>query len=130
MYKLTKADIVWNRACNSSGKDIVKPRAGDIALSSLLLVHGQIMNSGVLYAVEILTPSELNNAKSGYCYYGFDSLASLLSHARQIFEADKDSYEYEALLDKQYADIVPKDSTLAKRFEKHFRDNPDEYAPL
>jgi hypothetical protein len=33
-------------------------------------------------------------------------------------------------LDRQYARIVPDDSSLVERFKEHFESNPSAYAPL
>jgi hypothetical protein len=103
---------------------------GDRALADLLRAHGLIMNGGVLHAVECLTASELSDAESGYPFYGINAAASLLSRARTILEADKNLEFHERQLDQQYADVIPADSTLIERFEKHLGLYPSEYAPV
>jgi hypothetical protein len=127
MYEMTTADLIWNRACAGGGSD---PRAGDRALAALLIAHGLTMNGGVLHAVECLTPSEMSDAQSGYRFFGLDAVADLLSRARRVFEADDDLASQESLLDRQYAALVPNDSSVAERFEKHWRENPSDFAPL
>jgi hypothetical protein len=127
MHQLTHANMIWNRAC---GEDPLRSLHGDRALANLLRAHGLAMNGGVLHAVECLTPSELSDAESGYRYYGLDAAASLLSRARTILEADDNLEFHERQLDRQYADIIPEDSSLVERFEKHLELNPSEYAPL
>ena len=127
MYKMTNADLIWNRACAGGGSD---SRAGDRALAALLTAHGLTMNGGVLHVVECLTPSEMSDAQSGYRFFGLDAVADLLSHARRVFEADDDLASQEALLDQQYAALVPDDSSLVERFEKYWRENPSDFAPL
>jgi hypothetical protein len=126
MYELTKADLIWNRACTGGGPD---PRAGDRALAALLLAHGLTMNGGVLHAVECLTAAEMSAAQSGYRFFGLDAVADLLAQARRVFEADDDVESQEPRLDQQYAALVLSDSSLAERFEKHWRENPSDFAP-
>ena len=88
------------------------------------------MNGGVLHAVECLTPSEMSEAQSGYRFFGLDAVADLLSHARRVFEADEDVASQESRLDQQYAALVPDDSSLVERFEKHWREKPSDFATL
>jgi hypothetical protein len=88
------------------------------------------MNGGVLHAVECLSASELSNAESGYRYYGLDAIASLLVHARTLFDNDENLEFHERQLDRQYAETVPDDMSLVECFERHLQLNPSEYAPL
>ena len=62
-------DLIWNRASEGGGAN---PQAGDLALAALLRAHGLTMNGGVLHAVERLQPSELQDAASGYRFFGLD----------------------------------------------------------
>jgi hypothetical protein len=127
MPELTQANMVWNRAC---GEDPLRAFPGDRALADLLRAHGLAMNGGVLHAVECLTASELCNAKAGYRFYGLDAAAALLIRARTILDKDDDLEFHVHQLDGQYTDIVPDDSSLVERFEKHLEANPSDYAPL
>ena len=127
MYKMTTTDLIWNRACDGGGSN---PHAGDHALSALLTAHGLTMNGGVLHAVECLTSAERSAAQSGYRFFGLDAVADLLAQARRVFEADDDLESQESLLDRQYAALVPSDSSLAERFEKRWRENPSDFAPV
>jgi len=53
MHEFTKADLIWNRACEGS---TVTLSPGDRALEAMLGFHGAAMNGGVLYqSPEILT---------------------------------------------------------------------------
>jgi hypothetical protein len=88
------------------------------------------MNGGVLHAVELLTAEDLIDAESGYRYYGLGAAASLLSRARTILETGIDLEFHERQLDRQYANIIPDDSALLERFERHLEANGAEYAPL
>jgi hypothetical protein len=127
MYELTSADLIWNRACEGGGPN---PSRGDSALAALLSAHGLTMNGGVLHAVECLTPSELSDAKAGYCFFGLDSVADLMSRARRILEANADLETQESLLDEEYGKLIPDDASIAERFEKRLKANPSDFAAL
>ncbi|MBN2384609.1 hypothetical protein JXQ70_17180 [bacterium] len=124
---LTEADRIWNRAC---GQDPLRTHSGDRALADLLVAHGLTMNGGVLHAVECLTEDEMLDVEAGYRFYGLDQVAAIFTHARRLVDTDEDLDDYEATLDQEYADIIPDDTSLIKRFEKHLKENPSEYAPL
>jgi len=126
MHELKQANKVWNRACLNP----VRILPGDRALSDLNRAHGLVMNGGVLHAIECLNANELAEAQSGYRYFGFDTVAYLLSRAKTILETGDDLGFHEGQLDKQYASIIRDDSALADRFEKHLLSNPSEYAPI
>jgi hypothetical protein len=120
------ADLIWNRACYGGGAD---PREGDVALAALLLVHGRVMNGGVLHGVEC-SESQLRAAKAGYCYFGFTGVAELLARAEQLVRSDVELGEHERQLDQEYAKHIPSDSTLVKRFEEHYVRNPLAFLPV
>jgi hypothetical protein len=127
MADLTRADLIWNRAC---GEDPLRTSPGDRALADLLRAHGLVMNGGVLHTVECLTPDELSRAQAGYFFYGLEAVASLLTRARRIFEAGDDLGSHEAQLDGEYSKLIPSDSSLVERFEKHLDSAPSDFAPL
>jgi hypothetical protein len=127
MGTITQADMIWNRAC---GENPIRSLPGDRALTDLLRAHGLAMNGGVLHAVELLSASELCNAESGYRLYGLDSAASLLSRARAILDANDNLDLHERELDHQYLDMIPDDSMLVARFQKHLELFPSDYASL
>src|SRR5262245_48266251 len=127
MAEPTDADMIWNRAC---GEDPLRSLPGDRALADLLRAHSLAMNGGVLHAVECLTASELSAAEAGYRFYGLDEAASLLSRARTIFQIGDELESHELQLDRQYAAMIPSDSSLVKRFQKRLKSHPSEYAPL
>jgi hypothetical protein len=75
-YKLTEADLIWNRACT-----LLMLRSGDRALAALLSFHGLAMNGGVLHALDCLNPKELEAAVSGYRFFGLNDVGDLLIEA-------------------------------------------------
>ncbi|TWT61264.1 hypothetical protein [Rubinisphaera italica] len=127
-YKLTAADLVWNRAAMENGG--VSPASGDAALSSLLYAHGLVSNGGVLHAVEIMTSDEFSEAQEGYRFFDLDAVASLLSHAKYFFDLGERLSEHECRLNNEYLKLVPDDSLLSQHFELRFNTNPWEFAPI
>jgi hypothetical protein len=127
MAELTEADKIWNRAC---GEEPMRSLPGDRALADLLRAHGLVMNGGVLHAVECLTAGELRDCQQGYRFYGLDGVASLLSRARSAFEGGGDLAEDEQRLNALYTAMIPSDSSVVERFEKHLKSSPSDYAPL
>ena len=127
MHEITDADELWNRACEGGGDS---PRAGDRALAALLLFHSPAMNGGVLHAVECLSPDQLVAALDGYRHFGFESVAVLIGEAEKAIQLEQDLDTLEAVFDKQYWAQIPDDGVLVKGFERHLRENPQEYSPL
>jgi hypothetical protein len=127
MYELTDADMIWNRAC---GDDPLRALPGDRALVDLLYAHGLVMNGGVLHAVECMTVEEQLDAEAGYRYYGLDDVASLLSRAREIFDAADALGSHEQQLVGEYAQLVPSDSSLVGRFESRLKSKPHDFGAL
>jgi|SRR5580658_8291631 hypothetical protein len=121
------ATRVWNRACSERGGPT--PREGDIALASLLLAHGLVMNGGVLHAVGCLGDDQVSAACRGYSYFGFTSVVAVLEQARIAVATGSESGELEVRLDKTYAQVIDSDQVLTTAFERHFAANPSLYAP-
>ena len=119
--QLSHEDRVWNRAAVDGGG--ATPGAGDRALSSLLFVHGLVMNGGVEHAVEVLTPNEVAAAVLGFRYFEFVDVAELL----QSVASGKLSAED---LDQRYWDLIPNDEAIAQKFKTRFRLSPHAFAPL
>ena len=119
--QLSHEDRVWNRAAVDGGG--ATPGAGDRALSSLLLVHGLVMNGGVEHAVEVLSPNEVAAAILGFRYFEFVDVAELL----QSVASGKLSAEE---LDQRYWDLIPNDEAIAQKFKTRFRLSPNAFAPL
>jgi hypothetical protein len=133
MAELSRADFIWNRACEGDATALLP---GDRALAALLVLHGLVMNGGVLHAVECLDPQELAGAISGYRFFGFDDVAVMLADTKSFAEVHDDLYSHddtdsiEADLDKRYLASIPSDSTLFARFAAYLLRNPSEFAPL
>jgi len=147
---MVNAHQIWNRAPMDPGAN---PGTGDRALGAMLIVHGWIMNSGVLDAVEHLDDSQLAAAKSGYQLFGLDPIADLLSRAKAALDKgvadpvelerhsvgdievvvlleDDALEELEPQLDSEYARWIPDDSVLFERFERHLLANPRDFAAV
>ena len=126
MYKLTEADMVWNRAC---GEDPLRALPGDRALADLLHAHGLVMNGGMLHAVECMTDDEDSDTKAGYRYFGLGDVASLLVRAKGIYDTADDLGSHEQQLDGEYIQLAS-DSSLSERFEQQLKSRPSDFAPL
>lgn len=127
MYELTEADLIWNRACLGKMASLSSP--GDRALRGLLSFHNLTMNGGVLHALEVLGLTELEDAKSGYRFFGLEAVADFLNEAKSISMTAEDLGSWEAKLDRRYDALVP-DSTLVACFESKLRRNRSEFAPI
>jgi hypothetical protein len=126
--QLSKADTIWNRAALDSGGK--KPAKGDKMLAALLYAHGEVMNGGVLNAVEILDDTELAAAMAGYRFFSLTSIAELLSRANNLSRTDTDLGRHEASLDAVYMRHIPSDSSVCQLFEQHLADKPSDFAPV
>lgn len=127
MHESSPADLIWNRAC---GESPLQELPGDRALSALLAAHSLAMNGGVLHAIECLTEDELDAANTGYCYYGFETVAELLRVAAVDLSNEEALDHIERLLDEKYASLIPSDEVISSRFESDLEANPSNYAPL
>lgn len=121
---ISKADLVWNRACDGGGRN---PRTGDAALAALLLLHGYAMNGGVFHAVEGLDEAEFKRAADGYRFFGLNSVAALLDRAAQTPMAGRGGLE--STFDAEYARLAS-DPHLTKRFCQYYTSHPESFAPL
>lgn len=126
---MTAADLVWNRAALENGG--ANPRDGDKALASLLLAHGLIMNGGVLHACSSLQPAEWHAAMSGYRFFGFEDIATLLERTTSSdqSERDDDDDSLADAFDRAYAEAIPEDAVLVERFKLIYTESPANFAP-
>ena len=133
MEKLSRADAIWNRACDVHA---TASSPGDRALSALLVLHGLVMNGGVLHAVQCLEAQELAGAMAGYRFFGFDGVAVMLTDAKSftevhdIFDSQDDFDSTDADFDKRYVALIRDDSALFARFAAYLLRNPSDFAPL
>jgi hypothetical protein len=126
---VTRAGLVWNRACLAQGG--AQRREGDAALSAMLLFHGLAMNGGVTHAVECLTPEELDASTRGYLFYGLGAISQLVAAAKATPSDDDEADELERRLDAEYAaKISDGDATLIRLFEEHYAAHPEQYSTV
>ena len=119
-------DLIWNRAAMDNGG--LTPGPGDFALSALLYAHGLAMNGGVLHAVELLSPTELAKAQSGYRFFGLVAISDLLRDAWLLVRDGADLGSHEQRLDAEYM-MHANDSALTVRFEQYYLLHPSDFAP-
>lgn len=131
---LSEADRVWNRAAMERGGE--HPRQGDTALAALLSLHNLAMSGGLLDAIGRHSPEQIDEAVSGFRYFGLDDAAAVvLSIVEQAASVDMDAEpeaagRLEAEADGRYDSAVPQDSTLVAHFERVFRERRDAFAAL
>lgn len=122
------ADRVWNRAALENGG--ANPCDGDRALADLLLTHGLIMNGGVLHAFSSLEPTEWDAAISGYRFFGFEDIATLLERTASFDQSkfDDDDDPLADACDRAYAEAIPEDAVLLERFKSIYAASPSSFA--
>jgi uncharacterized protein DUF4375 len=136
-----EADLIWNRACDPTAK---LEGFGDQALQAVLLVHGQVMNSGLYSAMYANTFSELASAADGFQYLGRTDVARVLRDAlQQIFpdgpiddadqrerhvdEFDEQAPERLSRLEGSYHRLVPDDEVLEVAFRERLSASPEDF---
>ena len=75
-----EATRVWNRATT----DAVPMHEGDRALKSALFVHGQIMNGGLLSALDYIDYHDLRRGGDGLEYLGLRHAAAAVRDAVEL----------------------------------------------
>jgi len=139
----------WDRAATDFFGP--NPGAGDRAATAMYSAHGLIMNGGVLNFVEITSDVQLEAAKAGYRFFGFDGIVDLLSRAKSLVDRapvppqnetrskselspdaqsvhESGSGQFETQFDSDYAIYVPDDCALQERYEQVRRVRPGEFA--
>jgi hypothetical protein len=115
----SRQDEIWNRACLERGGPT--PSEGDSALASLLLVHGLVMNGGVLHALESLAQEDVARAIGGYRYFGLSEAAEVLA---QVYD---DTQETEEASNSAYWRAIPGDETIQRAFRLKLLACPDAF---
>ncbi|BCJ40046.1 hypothetical protein GCM10010168_29040 [Actinoplanes ianthinogenes] len=114
-------DRVWSRACRNEGTG-----PGDRHLSTLLQVHGVLLNSGAAVTAGRFPPAELLTAAASAEYFGLHSLARLL---REIPAAAISRHD-EQRLDDEYHDLDPDGLMIPAAFEEHYAESHDDFDPV
>jgi hypothetical protein len=137
---LDEADRIWNRACDPFARHTAP---GDRALQALLRVHGQVMNGGLVSALEYNAPEEIQEAIGGFRYFDLDVPARSLAMAFEIaFDgggiAERGDHldalggevheRLEQLEDEYYA-AVPRDAVLEAAFRTRLSEAHEDFAP-
>jgi len=115
---------VWNRACFRSGGPA--PGPADVALTSLIRLHGITINGGLGHAVAFLSTQDFHAGIEGYRYFGLDEVASVLEAAK-LCGSDESTLD---LLEARYNDLVPSDDILATALETVYMASPNAFAPF
>jgi hypothetical protein len=142
MAVLDDADRIWNRACDPFASHTTD---GDRALQALLGVHGQVMNGGLVSALEYIGPEEIHTAVAGFWYFRLDDAARALVDAvdvafpggadpeargDHIDALDDDVHERLEQIEDNYYAALPQDDVLEAAFRERLRETPGDFAPL
>ncbi|NLE96811.1 MAG: DUF4375 domain-containing protein [Propionibacterium sp.] len=120
---MSDPDTIWNRAAEGTGGE-----EGDDALAALLVLHGMVMNGGLVNAIEVAEEEELHAAVEGYRFFGLDDAADLIVETQSALDNDADPEILETMKDGEFYDLVPDDETVYDAFAAKLRDEPSAFA--
>lgn len=120
---MSDPDKIWNRAAEGLGGE-----DGDDALAALLVVHGMVMNGGLVNALEVVDEEQLHAAIEGYRFFGLDEAADLIVETQAALDDDADPETLEATKDGEFYDIVPDDDTVYDAFLAKHEEEPTAFA--
>jgi hypothetical protein len=137
---LDNADRIWNRACDPFAQ---LSASGDRALQAALLVHGQVMNGGLLSALEYIDYDQMERGADGFDYFGLSRAAGILRTALRVAFPDgpvpeDEREEYTLSLPEPVLDQIEGDldaafdvetRALDDAFARLYRDRPNDFAP-
>lgn len=121
---MSDPDSIWNRAAEGLGGE-----DGDDALAAMLVLHGMVMNGGLVNALDVIDEEQLHAAVEGYRFFGLDEAADLIVETQGELEDDADPESLEATRDGEFYDIVPDDETVYDAFLARLREEPEAFAP-
>jgi hypothetical protein len=130
---------VWNRATTDASLTL----PGDRALQDALLVHGQIINGGLLSALDSIDYYEIERGAIGLEYLGIASAAAALRSAVRVAFPDgpvpADEREEntlglpEPVLERIEGELSEsydlEDAALYDAFARAYRDRPNAFGP-
>lgn len=125
---LDDADRVWNRAAlfwETEDKDRLP---GDLALKSVLMAHGMVMNGGVTHCHESLEPGTVDEAIAGYRWFGLGDVADLLESTGAHCRSNDLDEAASLAADDSYNQFVPADEVIASAFRERLRTTPEAFA--
>src|SRR5687768_11914103 len=130
---------VWNRATT----DATPKRPGDQALHDALFVHGQVMNGGLLSALDYIDYEEIERGAAGFEYFGIEQAAAILRTALTLAFPDgpvpfDDREEHTLGLPERVLERIEgemeqafdvESSALDDAFARVYGDRPDDFEP-
>lgn len=128
-------DLIWQRAVDTPLAG-AGSGTGDVALADVLLVHGTVMNGGLLHAAtESFSPEELDAAEAGFRWLGLGGAAEALAEtrraAREVGDDLAAAEELEGRADAAYDAAVPDhDATLEQAMRARYAASPGSFAPV
>jgi hypothetical protein len=127
MDTLSLTDKIWNRALENSDEALL---SGDLALSSMLIFHSVAMNGGIVHAIECVNTAELPAIQAGYRFFDLHAVALLLIEVKNTLKNGNNVGSLENYFDIAYAELIPDDDFLVKRFEAVFKLRFSEFSPI
>jgi hypothetical protein len=129
---------VWNRATTDEAPE----RPGDQALHHALHVHGQVMNGGLLSALDYIDYEEIERGAAGFEYFGLERAAAILRTALELAFPDgpvaADEREDHTLglpesvllrIEGELEEAFdPESAALDDAFARVYRERPDDFA--
>lgn len=122
------ADKVWNRAAMEDGG--TSPLEGDLALTSMLLAHGLIMNGGLHHAIDCLEQDEISAAVNGYMFFELSEIGEFIKSVASGLNLTEWNTENELTANATYSDYVPSDEFLGAKFEAKYKSNPEKFSSV
>jgi hypothetical protein len=130
---------VWNRATTTA----TPTRRGDRALKDALFVHGQVMNGGLLSALDYIDYDQIERGADGFEYFGLSRAGGILRTALRMAFPDgpipaDDREEYTLGLPEPVLDQIEGDlelefdvetQALDDAFARLYRERPNDFAP-
>jgi len=104
------------------------PQLGDVALASVLRLHGMVMSGGLDHACEVLDPDAVAAAASGFRYLGADDVAELVASVESLIASEADDEIEQA--NRRYDELIPTDSWLSDLALSRMREAPGDFAPV
>ena len=130
---------IWNRATT----DAAPERPGDQALHDALRVHGQIMNAGLLSALDYIDYEDIERGAAGFEYLGMQQEAATLRTALELAFPDgpvpADEREDHTLglprpvlerIEGELEEAYDFEDALYEAFVRAYRDRPGDFAPV
>jgi hypothetical protein len=101
-----------------------------MALKSLLMAHGMVMNGGVVHCHESLEPHAIDDAIAGFRWFGLGEVADLLTSTAEGHPAGGLDEAASLAADDSYNSLIPTDGVVEAAFRQRLQVAPEAFSPL